>query len=175
MNLKTMTALHQQVLAELSTLDPRDCRRDPEVSVWHLNEPGLLAPQAKVRRQALLRSKVAMLTALATHPGSAYLLHPDNPADYEVNGAWVSAGSNTYHIPPLLDLDDPGTKQWLFNLGNWQAYVADKPVESGWPDPARVTPTELLSWMSRTGLLVLVDSFHDDVSWLVAISEPLAA
>jgi hypothetical protein len=113
-----MIALHQQVLAALSTLDPRDCSRDPEVPVWHLNEPDLLAPQAKTRRQALLRRKVAMLTALATHPSSAYLLHPDNPADYEVNGEWVSTGSSTYRIPPLLDLDDPGTKQWCFNLGN---------------------------------------------------------
>jgi hypothetical protein len=172
-----MIALHQQVLAALSTLAPRDCRRDPEVSVWHLNEPGLLAPRATARRQALLRSKVAMLTALATHPSSAYLylVHPDNPADYEVIGEWVSAGLSTYRIRPLLDLEDPGTKQWLFNLGNWQAYVAERPVESGWPDPARVAPTELVSWMSRTGLLVLVDSFHDDVSWVMAISEPLAA
>jgi hypothetical protein len=102
-------------------------------------------------------------------------VHPDNPADYEVIGEWVSAGLSTYRIPPLLDLEDPGTKQRLFNLGNWQAYVAARPVESGWPDPARIAPTELVSWMSRTGLLVLVDSFHDDVSWVVAISEPLAA
>jgi hypothetical protein len=98
------------------------------------------------RRQALLRSKVAMLTALATHPSSAYLVHPDNPADYEVIGEWVSAGLSTYRIQPLLDLEDPGTKQWLFNLGNWKAYVADRPVESGWPDAARVAPTELVSW-----------------------------
>jgi hypothetical protein len=170
-----MPTLHQQVLAALSTLDPRDCRRDPEVSVWYLNEPGLLAPRATARRQALLRSKVAILTALATHPSSAYLVHPDNPADHEVIGEWVSAGLSTYRIPPLLDLEDPGTKQWLFNLGNWQAYVADRPVENGWPDPARVAPMELVSWMSRTGLLVLVDSFHDDVSWVVVISELLAA
>lgn len=170
-----MTTLRQQVLAALSTLDSRDCRLDLEVPVWYLNEPGLLAPQAKARRQALLRSKVVMLTALATHPSSAYLVHPDNPADYDVKGRWVAAGASTYRIPPLLDLDDPGTKQWLFNLGNWQAYVADKPVECGCPDPARVAPTELVSWMSRTGLLVLIDSFHDDVSWVVAISEPLVA
>ena len=169
-----MTALHQKVLAALSTLDPRDCRRDLEVPVWHLNEPGLLASRATARRQALLRSKIAMLTALAIHSSSAYLVHPDNPADYEVIGEWVSAGSNTYRMPPLLDLEDSSTKQWLFNLGNWQAYVADKPVESGWPDPARVAPTELVSWMSQTGLLVLIDSFHDDVGWVVAISEPLA-
>jgi hypothetical protein len=170
-----MTALAQQVLAALSTLDSRDCRQAPDVPVWHLNEPGLLAPQAKARRQALLRSKVEILTALATHPSSAYLLHPDNPADYEVNGEWVCTKSSTYRMPPLLNLDDPGTKKWLFNLGNWQAYVTDRPVESGWPDPARVAPKELVSWMSRTGLLVLIDSFHDDVSWIVAISEPLAA
>lgn len=169
-----MTTLRQQVLAALSTLDPRDCRQDPDVPVWHLDEPGLLAPQAKARRQALLRGKVAMLTALATHPNSAYLLHPDNPADSEVNEEWVRTGSSTYRIPPLLDLNDPGTKQWLFNLGNWQAYVADRPVGNDWPDPARAAPKELVSWMSRTGLLVLIDSFHDDVSWVVAISEPLA-
>ena len=170
-----MNALHDQFLTALSTVDPRDCRRDPQVPVWRLDEPGLLAPRAKERRQTLSEAKAVMLGALAACGAPAYLHHPDDPAVYDVKGDWVAKGPGTYRIPPVVDLEDQGTTDWLAHLGNWTAYIAETPGGGGWPDPERAQPTEIISWMSQAGVPLFIGSFDEDVSWIVALADSLKA
>ncbi len=72
-------------------------------------------------------------------------------------------------MPSSIDLEAKVTQHWLFSLGNWTVYAAPGPVVAGWPDPFRTKPDPLIAWMVEQEVSFLVDSFHDDTDWLVAI------
>jgi hypothetical protein len=156
-------------------LDARDLRQRPGVPVWELHEPGILASQGSNRRRSIEAAKRALLTTLASQTTPFFLLHPDDPADYCAAFAWEAAGTQTWRVPRALAFDEPGLSEWLFTLGNWQAYLAPSVVLGHWPDPFRSDSFTLLSWMQKSGILALIDSFHDDSGWLLAATIPEAA
>jgi hypothetical protein len=103
-------------------------------------------------------------------------MHPELPKEYNVPGNWQSAGEATWLVPPDFNPDDAGSKHWL-SLGDWRFYGAPGPVQGKSPDVFRCRAAELLAWMSARSVRVLVESFHDDTDWVVALSaaEPVAA
>lgn len=165
------------VTTALDAVDARDVRRDGAYTVWHLNEPGLFARSGGSRRQAVQQCKRRLLELFA-ETGSAYLCHSEDPAESGANGPWVPGQSQTTALPTKIDLDDQGTQYWLFSLGNWHAYVAPAAIHyaapassnARWPAPARSRAEALRDWMPQVGILALIDSFHDDVSWVVAVA-----
>jgi len=40
------------------------------------------------------------------------------------------------------------------------------------PDTFRVTPDVTLQFMRDNGICLLIDSFHDDAEWCVALNDP---
>ncbi len=57
---------------------------------------------------------------------------------------------------------------WLF-MGNWQLYVADKPLQSV-PDLIRANNEEVREFVRLSGVVLIVDSFHDDTDWTLSVS-----
>jgi hypothetical protein len=159
----------------LARLDARDWRQRAGVPVWELHEPGILAWQGSSRRRAIEAAKRALLITMASQTTPCFLSHPDDPGDYCASFTWEPAGTQTWRVPRALALDDPGLSEWLFTLGNWQAYLAPSVVSGRWPDPFRSESATLLSWMQESGVLALIDSFHDDSAWLLAAAIPKAA
>jgi hypothetical protein len=95
-----------------------------------------------------------------------YLMH-ELPQDWEVPGNWQLTNEGTWLVPPDFNWDDPAVQSWLA-VGNWQLYSAPAPAEGNWPDPARCRAGDLLAWMKTRSVRALIDSFHDDTSWVVA-------
>jgi hypothetical protein len=54
-------------------------------------------------------------------------------------------------------------------LGNWQLYGAPAPVDGKWPDSFREEPSAIIRFMQTHRMTLLVDSFHDDTDWCVAL------
>jgi hypothetical protein len=71
-------------------------------------------------------------------------------------------------VPSDLRLSDAAVKYWLFSLGNWTV-CSGAPGPEPNPDLFRVPASDTLAWLDRLGLEVVVDSFHDDVHWAVAL------
>ena len=149
-------------------LDARDWHQRSGVPIWELHEPGILAWRGSERRSAIEAAKRTFLTTLARQPTPCFLVHPDDPTEYCPAFAWEPAGTQTWRVPGALVFDEPGLSDWLFTLGNWQAYLAPSVVAGSWPDPFRSDSSTLLSWMKESGILALIDSFHDDSGWLLA-------
>jgi hypothetical protein len=158
----------------LASLDARDWLQRTGVPVWELHEPGIFAWQRSHRCRVMEATKRALLTTLASQTMPCFLIHPDDPAEYCAAFAWEPAGTQTWRVPRGLAIDEPGLSEWLFTLGNWQAYLAPSVVSRAWPDPFRSDSSTLLSWMEESGILALIDSFHDDSGWLLAASIPKA-
>jgi hypothetical protein len=100
---------------------------------------------------------------------SIILRHHEPPSDYSVPGNWQPAAAATWLVPSDLNLDDPAVNRWLFVLGDWTFYSAPHPVEGKWPDVFRSTAGELVTWMNAQSIRVLIESFHDDTDWVVAL------
>ena len=54
-------------------------------------------------------------------------------------------------------------------LGNWQLYTAPLPLRSPLPDSFRVEPATLLAFMRAHRVSLLIDAFHDNTDWSVAL------
>ncbi len=119
-------------------------------------------------------------------------MHKEPPEEYGVPGTWQPAGDRslkaaatdpvaagfslrplageaTWIVPPDFSLDDPVIRHWLFDLGDWRFYIAPGPVAGKSPDVFRCSAAELLAWMSANSVLALIESFHDDTAWVVAL------
>jgi hypothetical protein len=151
-------------------------RRDPALLVWDLGQPGLFARHRRRRREAVAACRREVLTTLLCRAAPVFLMHPEPPKEYQVPGDWQPAGEATWLVPPDFDPNYAAGKRWL-SLGDWTAYSAPGPAPGKWPDVFRCRAAELLAWMSAKSVRVLVESFHDDTDWVVALgaAEPVAA
>jgi hypothetical protein len=103
-------------------------------------------------------------------------MHHEPPNEYKVPGNWRPAGEATWLVPPHFDPADAAGKHWLL-LGDWRFYSSPGPVKGKSLDVFRCRAAELLAWMRARSVRVLLESFHDDTDWVVALAaiEPVAA
>ena len=137
--------------------------------VWHLTYPSLLSRQGGQRREHVDAVKRNALELLV-RTGTAVIHHPDSPQQEQLPGTWLAGRlPQWWHVPPDLNLANESVAYWLFSLGNWvmcaPEAVLDPPI-----DLARAPVKELLPWLDAQRADVVVDSFHDDVSWVVLLA-----
>ncbi len=162
-----------EILSRYEGVDIR--RRDSALPVWDLGRPGFFARHRRRRREAVAAGRREVLNALLGSPGPVFLMH-EPPQEYEVPGQWQPAGEGTWLVPPDFNFGHPAVGYWLFALGNWRFYRAAAPAEGDWPDTFRCAAAELLAWMRARSVMALIESFHDDTDWVVALdaAEPNA-
>jgi hypothetical protein len=154
----------------LSCFRSADVRpRDDSLPVWDVGRPGLFARQRRHRRQTVAECRRQLLSAVLGGDGPIFLTH-EPPRDYEVPGDWQPAGEATWLVPRDFDPDHPAAAYWLFVIGNWNLYRAPAPPEGRWPDAFRCGAAELLEWMRAKSVQALIESFHDDTDWTVALA-----
>ncbi|WP_141513491.1 hypothetical protein [Ramlibacter sp. WS9] len=57
---------------------------------------------------------------------------------------------------------------WLY-MGNWQLTVGASPPKTN-PDLCRSPDADVAEYVRKSGVGVVIDSFHDDVSWVIGAS-----
>ena len=137
--------------------------------VWHLTYPGLFASDSSRRREHVDALKVRLLE-IVVRTGSAMIHHPDSPREEKLPGEWREGPQpQTWHVPADLDLADDSIASWLLTLGNWVMLAPD--VETTrLPDFARAPIPTVLSWVDEQAIELVIDSFHDDISWVVVLA-----
>jgi hypothetical protein len=114
---------------------------------------------------AIEECKTALLDAICS--GTQPLVRYDEAPDAvpALKGT-MEVTANTWRLPPRV----PGSVvlAWLY-MGNWQLYVADALIAEI-PDLCRSSDSEVERFLSDSGVSVVIDSFHDDVSWVVGIA-----
>jgi hypothetical protein len=113
--------------------------------------------------------KIELLSQVLASSSPVFIVHQEPPDDYEVPGNWQRTDDSTWRVPADLDLTDSVSKNWLFGVGNWCLYSAPAAVDGICPDAFRMSASELSSWIHENSVAVLIDSFHDDSDWVVAL------
>jgi hypothetical protein len=155
-----------EILSRWQSEDVR--RRDGSLPVWDIGRPGLFARHRRRRQEVVAACRRELLTTLLRSDAVIYLMHHEPPREYDVPGSWQPAGTATWLVPPGFDLGDPVVMHWLA-LGDWRFYSAPGPAEGG-PDVFRSSAAGLMAWMSGKRVRALIESFHDDTEWVVALA-----
>jgi hypothetical protein len=145
-------------------------RRDGSLPVWDVGRPGLFARRRRQRREAVAACRRELLATMLDSEPPLFLTSPWTPEEYEVPGHWQSAGEATWLVPVEFDFDHPPFQYWLFAMGDWRLYRAAKYADGRSPDVFRCSAAELLAWMNAQTVQALIESFHDDTDWVVALS-----
>jgi hypothetical protein len=134
---------------------------------WSLKDPPLLCRGRASRLKQIDEAKMAILATMA-RTGASVISHPESPIGLGLPGLWEPAVmTGAWKLPIDLDLCNGAVRDWLFTLGNWQVFSSE-PLGAV-PDLSRLAVTEGLAWLDRSHLEVAVDSFHDDVGWVVLL------
>ena len=95
-----------------------------------------------------------------------FVHYEESPSETTGLEGTVEAAPGIWRLPSRA----PGAilLKWLY-LGNWQLYVRTAPLPE-LPDLCRSKDSEVEAFLFKSGVTVVVDSFHDDVSWVVGVS-----
>ena len=148
-----------------STLDASRAQRpDPGLHVWRLEYGPLLK---LLRDSEVARSKASLLDAAWQLPGPLFFA-PGNPIEEDLQ-PFVQPDGRAWRIDKSRTASDFYATEPASRLGNWQLYAAERPVEA-LPDAHRTSPADLIFFMTANRITLLIDAFHDDTDWCVAIN-----
>ena len=162
-------ALAGEILSLLKDSASPDIRpEEASERLWHLTYPSFFASHGRERYTHVDTVKVRLLETMA-RTGTAIIHHPDSPREEKLPGEWIAGQQpNAWHVPLDLNLGDESISYWLFDLGNWTILAPDV-VTTRLPDFASANAAAALSWVDEQHIQVVIDSFHDDVSWVVVL------
>ena len=115
-------------------------------------------------------TKVAVLAAAWRLPWPLFLL-PEEPLEPEL-AAFLSPDGAAWRVDKTKSAEAFYQTEPASSLGNWQLYAAEQALTVATLDTFRVTPEEVLSFMAAHNVMLLIDVFHDDTDWCVALLEP---
>jgi hypothetical protein len=165
----TLGARLDELLSRRRTENIR--RRDHSLAVWDVGQPGLFARLRRERKQAIEACRAELMSCLLSAGGPVFVTHHEPPAEYDVPGEWQPMNEHTWLVPSDFNGHDPASRRWL-SLGDWCFYAAPAPAPgTSRPDAFRCTAAELLNWMSEQSVEAMIESFHDDYTWVVAASD----
>jgi hypothetical protein len=99
------------------------------------------------------------------------ICHPDPPDAEGLTVTWrPTAQPGAWFLPTDLDFSNAALEHWLFALGNWTVCSHALPLESI-PAFFRAPVVDSLSWLDARKLDVIIDSFHDDTSWVIGLGD----
>ena len=137
------------------------------VDVWDLSVGPWWTPGADHREPE--EAKERILAAVWRLPGELFLVPPESPPD-ELE-PWVRRdGSGAWRVNrerPASDLYARGLRE-----GNWMLYAAPGAWRPPAPSAFKTAPHALVAAMTATKVVLLIDSFHDDTEWRVAVAAP---
>jgi hypothetical protein len=141
----------------VAVLDALGGRQDFEgASVWRVEGTSRRAQQYKAS---------VLDTICRSH--RAYVRYEENPEGFD----------GTDQVEPQLWLLPFGVSgeamlDWLY-LGNWQLTVCASPPKEN-PDFCRSPDADVAEYVRKSGVRVVIDSFHDDVSWVIGAARNAA-
>lgn len=146
-------------------------RREPSLDVWRLNT----GPWWRLftAYQALEETKARLLTAAWRLPLPLFLV-PEEPLAEEW-APFLTPDPPVWRIDRTRTPDSFHRTEPASTLGNWQLYAAPHPVGVPGPDCFRARPDEVLRFMRANAISLLIDVFHDDTDWCIAVCDDRTA
>jgi hypothetical protein len=84
---------------------------------------------------------------------------------------FVQSQGNAWRIDKNRTAEEFYGTEPVSGMGNWQMYAAAQPLTRRTPNTFRSTSEAVLSFMAEEKVLFLIDVFHDDTDWCIALRE----
>jgi hypothetical protein len=141
-------------------------RPAPGFDVWLLEtHPG---PWWKLRSSPNIEPiKLAILNAAWQLPRELYL-NPEVPLDSELRPFLLDDGP-PWRVDKTKSAERFYATEPASGLGNWQLYAGAKYVTDGIPNTFKTDPAALIHFMTEHDIVLVIDVFHDDTDWCVAL------
>ncbi len=135
--------------------------------IWQVGDPPLFCRDRAGRQHRVDTLKRQVVVAFA-HTAGAAIYHAESPVEASLPGTWIRpADGFGWTIPADIDLSDLAVADWLFASGNWT--ISSHPLGRIPPDLFRRDVANALEWLKQSGAHAVVDSWHDDRQWIVAL------
>ena len=118
---------------------------------------------------ALERAKERLLEAAWKLPSPLFLLPPE-PLEKEI-APFVTRDAPAWRLNRARTAQEFYRTEPASVLGNWQLYAADHALPIPNPDTFRTRPESILQFMRSNGITLLIDVFHDNTDWCVAVHD----
>ena len=115
------------------------------------------------------RLKEELLQAICDEVSPVVHYDEDPPAEGSL-GSSIKVARSAWRIPK--GTKSPELLSWLY-MGNWQLYVGPD-VLTSLPDLCRSSRSEIESFVRQSQVVVVIDSFHDEVSWSIGLAQNVA-
>lgn len=115
------------------------------------------------------RTKQSILSAAWQVPIHLFLV-PEEPVDSEL-APLVTKESHSWRIDRARSAEDFYRTEPARKLGNWMLYAAQTPAGAPLPNAFRTDPGMLLRFMQQHQIALLIDAFHDNAEWCIALRE----
>ncbi len=156
----------------IALIGARECadieRLDAAHAVWDISTPGLFARRRPERIRRVEQCRLAILYTLLRGGSPAFIRHAESPDGFEVPGSWSASGERTWIVPEGFSVEDRTTAAWLA-LGDWLLSCGRSALTVE-RDIFRLDAPQIVEAMREDGVTLAVASFHDDVSWRVAVT-----
>jgi uncharacterized protein DUF6966 len=127
--------------------------------MWHLGP---------TPHEQLLDAQTKIMEAVRGLAGSTYLAIYEELERTDQDG-WQEVAEHTWLIPESMS--SRATLENHLETGVWQMYVADSPVpETHLPDLFKFDSAEVATRLSELGVSAMIDAWHDNTEWRVAIA-----
>ena len=137
------------------------------------NGPGVLGSEGvwqvkgNARPVECLKERILELTCLISAP----IVHydgdrPDGASLREIK----LLSQDVWRVPQRASGKE--LLEWLY-MGNWQLYLKSEPLLR-LPDLCRASANDVRVFLRGASVALVIDSFHDDVSWTVGLAEEVA-
>ena len=141
-------------------------RRTPGTDVWLLGQ----GPWWRfLHARDLDKTKQSLLNAAWRVPIHLFLV-PEEPLDSEL-APLVTKEAQAWRIDRARSAEDFYRTEPARRLGNWMLYAARSPAAVPLPNAFRTDPAMLLGFMKQHQIALLVDAFHDNSEWCIALRE----
>ena len=157
------------LLAQAGAMQP-----DPQYDVWDLAAPGCLG-RLIARRPILLsrEMKHSILSIVLRGPLPVFFFQEEE-LDTEHAAAWSEVADGVWQLPADADPKALVASEALY-CGNWRIIVAERIPSAPMTDFIRAPASDVASFLKRSEAAVLIDSFHDDAVWRIALAQEVSS
>jgi len=127
--------------------------------VWRIDGAGTAVDHLKVR-----------LLELVCADGAPFLHYDEDPPSQPELASVSVLEPGVFRLPTAIH--GRALLEWLA-LGNWLLYIAPRRLTASM-DLCRSSDDQVVAFLEHSGAKVVIDSFHDDVSWVVAVARRAA-
>jgi hypothetical protein len=142
-------------------------RRDAGVDVWVLERHPVPWWQFTKSPPDVETTKVSLLRAVWKLPLPLFFV-PETSIEEDLV-PFIDGDAPPWRLNRSRTAEEFYRTEPASGLGNWRLYAAEAAVTAAIPNTFELPPARLAAFMAERNIELLIDCFHDDTDWCIAL------